>query len=129
MPTLTRRRSTDAREECWHIYCGDVQAGTIALRSGIPYDEDPWEWHCGFYPGSHPGEHQSGTAATFDEARADFETGLANISFEPNRSRFSGLARCAGLDRAEICHVGSWREISVAEAQLPDALPMRRGLR
>jgi hypothetical protein len=30
-------------------------------------------WSCGFYPGSHPGEHQDGTAATFDEARADFE--------------------------------------------------------
>ena len=38
-----------------------------------PHDEDPWEWHCGFYPGSHPGEQQNGTAATFDEARADFE--------------------------------------------------------
>src|SRR6266576_4589279 len=25
-------------------------------------------------PGSHPGEHQSDTAATFEEARADFET-------------------------------------------------------
>ena len=69
MPELTRRRSTDAREECWHIYHGDVHAGTIAIRSGNPHDEDPWEWHCGFYPGSHPGEHQSGTAATFDQAR------------------------------------------------------------
>jgi hypothetical protein len=28
---------------------------------------------CGFYPGSHPREHQSGTAATFDQVRADFE--------------------------------------------------------
>ena len=73
MPELTRRRSTDAREECWHIYYGDVHAGTIAIRSGNPHDEDPWEWHCGFYPGSHPGEHQSGTAATFDQARSDFE--------------------------------------------------------
>jgi hypothetical protein len=74
MPALTRRRSTDAREECWHIYYGDVHAGTIAIRSGIPYDEDPWEWSCGFYPGSHPGEHQSGIGATLEEARADFES-------------------------------------------------------
>jgi hypothetical protein len=73
MPALTRRRSTDAPEECWHIYYGDVQVGTIAIRIGIPHDEDPWGWDCGFYPGSHPGEHQSGTAATFDQARADFE--------------------------------------------------------
>ena len=41
MPELTRRRSTDAREECWHIYYGDVHAGTVAIRSGIPHDEDP----------------------------------------------------------------------------------------
>ena len=73
MPSLTRRRSTDAREECWHVYYGDVHAGTIAIRTGIPHDEDPWGWSCGFYPGSHPGECTNGVAATFDQARADFE--------------------------------------------------------
>jgi CspA family cold shock protein len=31
MPELTRRRSTDAREECWHIYYGNIQANTIAI--------------------------------------------------------------------------------------------------
>jgi hypothetical protein len=30
-------------------------------------------WRCGFYPGSEPGECTSGIAATFDQARADFE--------------------------------------------------------
>jgi hypothetical protein len=44
MAALTRRRSTDAPEECWHIYYGDVQVGTIAIRTGIPHDEDPWGW-------------------------------------------------------------------------------------
>jgi hypothetical protein len=44
-------------------------------RVGNPHDTDPWEWNCGFYPGSHPGEHQSGTSATFAEARADFGSG------------------------------------------------------
>ncbi len=57
------------REECWHFYYGDVHAGTIAIRTGNPH-EDPWEWTCGFYPESEPGEQQNGTAATFDEARA-----------------------------------------------------------
>ena len=74
-PELTRRRSSDAREECWHVYYGDVHAGTIAIRSGCPYDEDPWEWTCGFYPGPHPGEHQSGTAATFDGLRERLANG------------------------------------------------------
>jgi hypothetical protein len=41
---------------------------------GNPITSHPWEWTCGFYPGSRPGEHRYGTAATFDRARADFET-------------------------------------------------------
>jgi hypothetical protein len=73
MPALTRRRYPE-RHDCWHVYYGDVHAGTIALRTGIPHDEDPWGWSCGFYPGSHPGECTNGSAATFDQARASFET-------------------------------------------------------
>ena len=33
----------------------------------------PHQWQCGFYPGSEPGEYRSGTAATFEQARDDFE--------------------------------------------------------
>ena len=73
MPELTRRRSEQHREECWHIYFGDVPVGTIAERTGNPHDTDQWEWSCGFYPGSEPGEVSCDTAATFEEARADFE--------------------------------------------------------
>jgi hypothetical protein len=77
MPALTRRRYPE-RADCWHVYYGDgaldaVHVGTVARRTGNPNDTDPWEWACGFYPGSHPGEHRHGTAATFDQARADFE--------------------------------------------------------
>jgi hypothetical protein len=49
------------------------RAGTIEIRSGIPFQEYPWGWSCGFYPGSHPGEHEDGTPPTFDQARIDFE--------------------------------------------------------
>jgi hypothetical protein len=77
MPALTRRRSTDAREECWHIYYGDVRVGTIARRVGNPFDTDPWQWTCGFYPGSHPREHQTGTSETFEQARTEFEAAWA----------------------------------------------------
>jgi hypothetical protein len=73
MPELTRRRSLDASEECWHVYYGDVRVGTIAIRTGIPPHEDPWGWACGFYHGSHPGECTDGAAATFDQARLEFE--------------------------------------------------------
>jgi hypothetical protein len=76
MPKLTRRLYPE-RENCWHIYYGDVHVGTIAIRTGNPHDTDPWEWLCGFYPGCEPGEDQNGTSATFDEARADFEAAWA----------------------------------------------------
>jgi hypothetical protein len=72
MTALTRRRCPDVPEECWRAYCGDVHVGVIAVRTGKPHDTDPWEWRCGFYPGSCPGEHRSGVAACFAEARADF---------------------------------------------------------
>jgi hypothetical protein len=72
MPILTRRRYPE-RQDCWHVYYGDVHVGTIAIRAGIPFDEDPWGWNCGFYPGTEPHQDSDGTAATFDQARADFE--------------------------------------------------------
>jgi len=74
MPGLTRRRNLEAPDECWHIFYGDVRVGTIALRTGIPHHEQPWGWACGFYPGCHPSEYTDGTAETFDQARAEFET-------------------------------------------------------
>jgi hypothetical protein len=73
MPALTRRRSKDASEECWHVYYGDVRVGTIAIRSGNPFATDPWQWRCAFYPGSLPGDCTSGTAASYGEARDAFE--------------------------------------------------------
>ena len=72
MPILTRRRNPD-RHDCWQIYYGDVHVGTISIRAGIPHDQDSWGWSCGFYPGSQPAEHITGTAATFEAARVGFE--------------------------------------------------------
>src|SRR5271167_3556000 len=78
MPALTRRRYPE-RPDCWHVYYGDVHVGTIAIRSGCPIDVDQWSWSCGFYPGMEPGEHQDGTAADFEEARAEFEAAWLRI--------------------------------------------------
>jgi hypothetical protein len=72
MPALTRRRYPE-RQDCWHVYFCDVRVGTIARRTGCPVDVDQWSWQCGFYPGSDRGEYLGGTAASFDQARADFE--------------------------------------------------------
>jgi len=79
MPELTRRRYRE-RQDCWHVYCDDVHVGTISRRVGIPYNGRPWGWICGFYPGSKPGEFRDGTAATFDQARADFEVAWKRFS-------------------------------------------------
>ena len=50
-----------ARRHDWH-------------RSDNPTDGDQWTWHCGFYPGSNPGDATNGTAINFDAARAAFES-------------------------------------------------------
>jgi hypothetical protein len=55
MPELTRRRSLDAPDECWHVYYGDVRVGTVAIRTGMPPGEDPLGWACEFYPGQPSG--------------------------------------------------------------------------
>jgi hypothetical protein len=73
MPDLTRRRYPE-RPDCWHVYYGDVHVGTISKCVGNPGAAEAWQWRCGFYPGSHPGEQRGGTAGTFDQARAEFET-------------------------------------------------------
>ena len=73
MPALTRRHDRNLPQECWRIYYGDVHAGTIMQSVGNPGAAPRWEWRCGFYPGSRPGECTGGTAASFDEARAAFK--------------------------------------------------------
>ena len=73
MPALARRRDRNLPQECWLIYCGYVHAGTIAECVGNPGAAPKWQWRCGFYPGSRPGECTNGTAETFEVARADFE--------------------------------------------------------
>jgi hypothetical protein len=101
-------RSTDSRDECWHVYYGDVRAGTIAIRAGNPHDTDPWEWSCGFYPGSHPGEHRSGTAATFEEARADFERAWRRFfRSEPKPIFRNGATKRLGLRKNIAALIGA----------------------
>jgi hypothetical protein len=72
MPELSRRRSRDAHQECWHILYGDVHVGTITERAGVPHDVDQWGWTCGFYSVTHRLDRGDGIAASFQQARADF---------------------------------------------------------
>jgi hypothetical protein len=73
MPALTRRRDPDANQETWLIHYDDIRVGSIAMRTGAPIDKDQWGWSVGFYPASDRGLRASGTAKTFDAARAIFD--------------------------------------------------------
>lgn len=84
MSALTRRRDPDARQAAWVIHYGDVRVGAIAERTGNPTGTPCWQWTCGFYPGSRPGECTNGTAESFDQARAAFE--VAWRAFLANRT-------------------------------------------
>ena len=74
MPALTRRRDPDISQETWRVYYGDVHAGTIAQCVGNPGAAPKWQWRCGFYPGSRPGECTNGAADSFEAARTAFES-------------------------------------------------------
>jgi hypothetical protein len=78
------RRPDPHRADCWLIHYGDVLVGTIARRVGNPGARESWQWQCGFYPGSNPGEHRQGVAASFDRARAAFEAAWQD--YLPNRT-------------------------------------------
>jgi len=79
MTELTRRCFYDSHRESWSIYYDDIHVGAIGRRAGVPVNVDQWGWSCGFYPGLHPGQHQTGSAATFDRARRDFEAARAGL--------------------------------------------------
>ena len=73
MPALSRRRSTDAREECWHIYYGACASARSQDASATRLTLTPGNG----YPGSHPRECTSDTSETFEQARTDFEAAWA----------------------------------------------------
>jgi hypothetical protein len=73
MPALTRRRVSGTDLESWRVFYGDVQVGTIGMRSGVPVGVDQWNWACGFYPASDRVRSERGIAADFFTARAAFE--------------------------------------------------------
>ena len=52
MSALSRRPHPE-RSDCWHVFYGDVQVGTIAIQSGLPVKAKQWRWDVGFYPASH----------------------------------------------------------------------------
>lgn len=77
------RRPDPHRPDCWRIFCGDICAGWIAKAATVNA-ASVWNWSAGFYPGSGPGEIRSGTANSFEEAKAKFER--AWLAFASSRT-------------------------------------------
>src|SRR5215218_4951444 len=109
MPELTRRRSPD-RPDCWHVYYGDIQVGTIAVQSGLPVSAAQWRWDVGFYPASHRRRSRTGYASSFDQARAAF--GAAWDDYLP---------RCTEADIVEHRRQRAWTawKYAMYDAGLP----------
>jgi hypothetical protein len=116
MPELTRRRSSDPHRESWSVYYDNVRVGTIGRRAGVPIEVDQWGWSCGFYPGPEPGQYRSGSAFTFDQARADFEAAWANLLLQIPAGAFDEYRRDSEY-RAEI------RPIRSRGEKLPSETP------
>ena len=116
MPALTRRRDPEARPECWRIFHGDVRIDWIGERAGVPKNGDQWGWCCGLYPRDR---HVSGTAASFDQARADFELAWREY-----------LLICTGADFEEYRRQRAWTgwkyEMQEAGCKLPTQVPELR---
>jgi hypothetical protein len=73
MSQLTRCLASDqGQPERWLIWYDGVNVGQIRERHGAPFGSDAWEWFCGFYPGSEPGDQRMGSAATYEAARDAF---------------------------------------------------------
>jgi hypothetical protein len=73
MAQLTRRLTSDpGQPQQWSIWYDGVNVGQIRERHGALAWSDTWEWFCGFYPGSGPGEQRMGSAPTFAGAREAF---------------------------------------------------------
>ncbi|MGY8668498.1 hypothetical protein Q3C01_39865 [Bradyrhizobium sp. UFLA05-109] len=94
MPALTRRRSKDdPHRETWLIFFGDVSVGVVGRRAGVPNSAPQWSWSCGFYPGTDPGEHRSGIAETFDEARMSFQAAWQELAATRTEADFETWRR------------------------------------
>jgi len=82
----------------------------------VPVHVDQWGWQCGFYPGLNPGQHQDGSAATFERARAAFEEAWQRLLPKIPEGAFAEYRR----DRAWRAEVAAARERG---EKLPSELP------
>src|SRR6267142_1989330 len=112
MPALTRRRSTDAREECWHIYYGACASATrLTLTLGMDLRVLPRQ--------SPPRVHERhlGNVRT---GPYRLRSGMGSVFIEADPGRFPGVARTTGMDCREVPPLRSRRAHAAGlEAAVP----------
>ncbi|MBR1238174.1 hypothetical protein [Bradyrhizobium sp. AUGA SZCCT0182] len=107
------------RSDCWHVYYGDVQVGTIGKRAGAPNNVDQWGWTCGFHPATQRGVFASGTAVDFETARLAFERAWQTIQPSCTEADFAQLPPAARLEPVETENVGNRVQITDAVCGRP----------
>ena len=98
MPTLTRRRDPHARQESWRVYFGDIRVGMIAQCVGNSDAAPKWQWRMGFYPGVEPDDQRTGSAPTFEAARADFDAAWHQLMPKLTEENFAACRRNRAFD-------------------------------
>jgi hypothetical protein len=122
MPALTRRRDSDRHQESWRVFYGDIEIGRIGQRAGVPVDVEQWGWQCGFSPAIDRCLRAGGTAATLEQARADFAEAWANYLPRCTEADFEGYRR----QRAWT----AWKyEMHETGCKLPTEMPELRSRR
>jgi hypothetical protein len=98
------------------VFCGDVQVGTIGMRSGVPIGVDQWDWSYGFRPGSERVQLERGIAPDFFKARAAFEAAWLRLLPKLTESDFQECRR----ERAfRDCKYAMWDSGCRMPTQLP----------
>ena len=66
-----------------------------------------WSWSCGFHHGCEPGQHRSGVAQSFEDARAGFEAAWQRLLPQLSEAAFEECRRSrafhAWKDRMWAC--------------------------
>ena len=103
MHALTRCRSPDADPETWFVNYVVVRVGIIGRRAGVPADAGQWCWAVGFDPAADHGLRASGTAKTFEAARAVFD-----LAWQWRCPMLAAGYRLKADDRSTCLWCGDW---------------------
>ena len=90
---------------------------------------DQWSWSLGFYPGTESHQESAGTAATFDQARIDFDTAWQALLPTLTEADFDRWREARDRTERKYATWEARRKASVADPDHDDDLPLRHSVR